>query len=237
MGTTTCLREALQHTHDELCERLVSARATIDRPEISRRGCPPIDLFLSGTSKHLHAVDQVILPRVRHMCGDGSQLVHDYLGSEKELEVVLAHVKAHEFGSAYETAYDWDAVWGDVEEAIDQQWAQECRLVEQLGEDLSDDRLEEITAEFAAAEERAPSRPHPFLPHTGPGGWVARRVMRIADAFWDTVEGRFVPEPRRQERKRPGLLGQYLMADPRFDEEPEEAVEASPAEGERTVPS
>jgi len=243
MGTTTCLQEALQHTHDELCERLVSARHTIDRREISRRGCPPIDLFLSGTSKHLHAVDQVVLPCARHVNGEGSQLVHDHLGAAKQLEVLLAHVKAHEFGSVYETSFDWATVWSDVEEAFVGQWEQESRIGVRLSEALPDDELQRLCDRLAAAEERAPSRPHPFLPHTGAGGSLARRFMRAADAFWDAVEGRYVPQPRRKEHKRPGLIGQYLMADPRFEEEEpaRESVERpgtdrQNAEGDRPVP-
>jgi hypothetical protein len=44
--------------------------------------------------------------------------------------------------------------------------------------------------------------------------------MHLADAFWDAAEGRMVPEPERPEHKAPGKMGQYLLADPRFDEEP-----------------
>ena len=48
---------------------------------------------------------------------------------------------------------------------------------------------------------------------------MARRVERVADSFWDAVEGRYVPEPVRVAKKEPGLIGQYLLGDPRFDEE------------------
>ena len=43
--------------------------------------------------------------------------------------------------------------------------------------------------------------------------------MHAVDSFWDTAEGRMAPEPNRPQKKKPGLLGQYLLADPRFDEE------------------
>ena len=39
------------------------------------------------------------------------------------------------------------------------------------------------------------------------------------ETFWDTAEGRMTPEPNRPAKKKPGLLGQYLLGDPRFDEE------------------
>jgi hypothetical protein len=48
---------------------------------------------------------------------------------------------------------------------------------------------------------------------------VARRVLHTVDAFWDTAEGRMVPEKEHAEHKKPGLMAQYLLADPRFDED------------------
>jgi hypothetical protein len=48
---------------------------------------------------------------------------------------------------------------------------------------------------------------------------VSRRVLHTVDAFWDTAEGRMAPERSGKPKKKPGLLGQYLLADPRFDEE------------------
>jgi hypothetical protein len=39
------------------------------------------------------------------------------------------------------------------------------------------------------------------------------------DAFWDSTEGRMLPERERPPRKPPGLFSQYLLADPRFDED------------------
>jgi hypothetical protein len=48
---------------------------------------------------------------------------------------------------------------------------------------------------------------------------VSRRVLHTVDAFWDTAEGRMAPERAGKPKKKPGLLGQYFLADPRFDEE------------------
>ena len=69
------------------------------------------------------------------------------------------------------------------------------------------------------AEASAPTRPHPYAPHTGVAGQVSRRVMHAVDAFWDATEGRMVPEKERPERGKPGRFAQYFLADPRFDED------------------
>ena len=228
MVTTTALSDTLQHTHDELSGRLAVARTMTTRPEQSRRGCPPIDLFLAGASKHLHAVDAVLLPAVRSRGEDGSDLVRRYLPTARQLEVVLAHVKAHEFGSAWETHFDWGKVWGDVDSAMAAEWDVERHMAEHLAARSTDEELADLATRLERTEARAPTRPHPYLPHTGPGGGLARGLMRLADSFWDAVEGRFVPETEHKPRKRPGLIGQYLLADPRFEEtSTEEAGEDS----------
>lgn len=230
MGTTTCLQDAVTHAHEGLASRLDAARVVRPLPGQSRRGCPPIDLFLSGTSRHLHAVDEVMLAPLRHQCADGGHLTHEYVRSLRGLEVELAHVKAHEYGSVYETSYEWDAIWDAVAMALADQRRHEELIAGRLTMTLPDEALEAAARRLDAAEEHAPSRPHPYLPHTGPVGAASRRVMRVVDRFWDAVEGRATPEAPPPPKKRPGLVGQYLMADPRFEEEPGPATAMSGAD-------
>jgi hypothetical protein len=219
MGTTDVLRSSLLDTHTRMAERLEAARAmeaSVDRP---RDGYERIDRFLATTSMHLHAVDAVLLPPTRKQVPEGSTLVHEYVHSVKELEVVLAHVKAHEYGSVYESSFAWPNVWSDVDTALDGHRRQELQLGVRLTAALDDRDLDRLTRRLQNAELVAPSRPHPYTPHTGLLGLVARKVMHTADRFWDTVEGRMVPEPVHEPKKPPGRIAQYFLADPRFDEE------------------
>lgn len=218
MGTTDVLRSSVQHTHDSLTERMHVARSMGVPADEPRLGYQRIDTFLACASKHLHAVDAVLLPPARQL-PEGGEVVHEYLRSAKELEVVLAHVKAHEYGSVYETEFTWPAVWDDVGEAMTAQWDWEEQIAEWLTETTDDAELERLAERLQKAELSAPSRPHPYVPHTGVLGKVSRRVMHTADQFWDHVEGRMIPEPPREPKKPPGRMAQYLMGDPRFDEE------------------
>lgn len=219
MGTTDVLRTSIRQTQSKLSARLADARAMAVPPDRPRDGHARIDEFLCGISKHLHAVDAVLLRPTRREVPDGGALVHDYLRSAKNLEIVLAHVKAHEYGSVYETSYSWPEVWDDVEAAMADHRRHEWTLCDRLTESLEDPAIDRLAQRLYAAELAAPSRPHPYTPHTGLLGLVARRVMHAADCFWDAVEGRMVPEPVAPAKKRPGLMAQYLLADPRFDEE------------------
>jgi hypothetical protein len=218
MGTTDVLRSSLEHTHHEIADRRRAAAARAPREE-PRHDRQCLDEFLAATSRHLHAVDAVLVPAARTRVPDGRAVAHDYLRTARTLEVVLAHVKAHEYGSVYETSFAWSTVWAEVDLALEEQWRREEALAERLTEALPDDRLDRLTGDLRAAEARAPSRPHPYTPHTGLLGRAGRRVMHVADGFWDTVEGRMVPEPERPPKPPPGRFTQYFLADPRFDEE------------------
>jgi hypothetical protein len=168
---------------------------------------------------HLHAVDQVLLPVAHRRLPQGGEVVHEYLHSAKDLEVVLAHVKAHEYGSVYETEFAWPAVWDDVGTAMAGQWEWEEQIGGWLTETLDDGELDHLTQRLHDAEAHAPTRPHPYVPHTGMLGSVSRRVMHTADSFWDHVEGRMNHTPAPEPKKPPGRVAQYLLGDPRFDEE------------------
>lgn len=219
MATTTVLQDELRHKHDELAGRLARARSIIARPEQTRRGCPPIDQFNAGTSRHLHAVDEALLPAVSAHCEGGAELVHDYLPAARHLEVLLFHVKAHEYGSTWETTHDWPALWGEVEEALHAQEEKEDELASRLSTEASADELLLVAERIAAAERRAPSRPHPHLPHTGLPGKVVRRLARPVDAVWDAVENRAVGGPKPLPHEKPSIFWQYLLGDPRLPDE------------------
>src|SRR3712207_4981839 len=106
MTTADVLRHSVEHTHENLAARLEGARAMAGTREQPRKAYEDIDTFLAIASRHLGAVDAVLLPRVRKV-DHGSALVHDYVHAERDLEVTLAHVKAHAYGSTYESRYTW----------------------------------------------------------------------------------------------------------------------------------
>ena len=214
MGTTDCLKESVQHTYEALSARLEDACHVTVAADHSRRGCPPIDMLCACVAQHLHAVDEVLLP-----CVPMHRDSHAFRAAQHAVEVQLAHVKAHEFGSTYETHHSWSEVWSDVRRALEALQREEEAMIERLRDMLDDAELQKMTDELQRREPREPTRPHPYLPHTGTPGQVMRRMMRMVDGFWDEADGRYVPVAPHPERKPPGRLSQYLMGNPRFDEE------------------
>jgi hypothetical protein len=219
MSHVDVLRHSIAHTHENLENRLQRARAMTHAPDQPRQALEVLDGFLAMASKHLGAVDAVLVPAVHAQVDDGDRLVHDYVHAERELELALAHVKARAYGSAYDVDRSWTSVWTDVATSLASHRGSESALADALTDALDLEGLDELTERMQNAEANAPTRPHPYAPHTGVAGQVSRRVMHAVDAFWDTTEGRMVPEKERPDRGKPGRVAQYFLADPRFDEE------------------
>jgi hypothetical protein len=218
MIAESTLVRSTEQTHRSLAAGLETAAAMRQVPGEPRKGFETADTFLAATSRHLNAVESVLLP-VAHKRLDDSSPVHDFVTASKGLESALVDAKGREYGSAYAVTMRWPEVWDAVRSHLEDEHRAERTLAERLSEVLDDGEADDLAARLEHAEPGAPSRPHPHAPHLGARGRVARRVLHAVDAFWDTAEGRMVPEPERPARKKPGLLGQYLLADPRFDED------------------
>ena len=219
MDALDALRSSVLFTHESLAARFDRASAMLYTPGQPRKGYEHIDTFLAVASKHLNAVDAVLLPAVRKTVPDGDEIAHEYLHAAKQLELALAHVKAREYGSVFDAARSWSSVWSDVGTGLEAQRRREFQLGEALAARLDESALVRLADRLHASETAAPTRPHPYAPHTGFPGLVARKVMHAVDSFWDAAEGRMVPEPARPPHKEPGKVTQYFLADPRFDED------------------
>ena len=154
------------------------------------------------------------MPSVRRHLADGHTRARDFARQSKQLEVALAQVKGKLYGSSYVVRRPWASIWEEVEREFTALQAQEMALVDDLAPHLDADHREALAERIYRAEHKVPTRPHPYLPHRGLAGRVARGVAVRIDRFWDTAEGRMVPEPVRPSPKRTGPITQYLLADP-----------------------
>jgi hypothetical protein len=204
----------VEATHRSLEERVSAARTpSPNRPRDTT------DAFLAATSRHLAAVEAVLVPRVRKQSPEGALLSVEYLEAARSLEQTLTLVKARLYGEAHAARLPWPRLWGVVQRQLTEHNRLEVRLVDELirYDDPAD--LDGLAQRVFDAETRAPTRPHPHLPHTGRASLVARRLWAVADRAWDKAEGRVVPEPVRPvPHRHDSLLGQYLVGDPHFEE-------------------
>lgn len=212
---TNCLEVTVHATHESLQMRL---------DEATRRGRHPrdtmahIDAFVAATSRHLGAVEEVLVPEVAHL-PEGKAEAHDYLRHARSLEEAVARLKARAYGELHAAPVPMRRVWDDVRGTLQRHNEAENRLVTWLTA-RSPHHAEALATGVYHAELRAPTRAHPHLPHTGLRGRAARRLWALADRFWDTAENRAVPPPIRPQRKvmdHESLMSQYLTGGPTLD--------------------
>jgi hypothetical protein len=209
------LAMTVEATHRSLEDRLAAARAP-DR----NRPRDTTDIFLAATSRHLAAVEAVLVPPVRKRVPDGVPLSEEYLGLARELEQTLTLVKARLYGEAHAIHLSWPLLWGAVERQVSEHNRLELRLVDALIRYDEPGDLDGLAQRVFDAETRGPTRPHPHLPHTGIGSLVARRLWAVADRFWDSAEGRVIPKPVHPvPHRHDSLLAQYLVGDPHFEDD------------------
>jgi hypothetical protein len=218
MTAVITLAHDLESIHHDLGYRLVLAADA--RPDVRhpRDHYTAIDTFLAAASRHNAAMVDAIAPLVRHLPG-GHDLAHEFLAASRSYEESLAQVKAKLYGSTFAVGRPWPPIWQDVRREFELVCDLERRLAATLlSEEPNDPR--DLGTLLHRAELASPTRPHPWIPHRGPVGRLARAVARRVDRFWDTAEGRMVPEPvRHHDRQHQGPLTQYLLGDPHLGEE------------------
>lgn len=212
------LQHSIETTHDVLATRLETAEAsqpTHDRP---RDRFPATDTFLASTSRHVAAANAVLVPAARHHLTDGVTRAHEFSRQSRHLEQSMALVKAKLYGAAQAIRTPWGEIWSEVHEQFDLLLEMEEALVHDLAEQTETELCNSLADSVYRAELHAPTRPHPFVPHQGLPGRMARRVCLQVDHFWDTAEGRMIPEPTKpHDRSHDGPITQYLLADPHIE--------------------
>lgn len=213
------LAQTIEATQQALARLLADAVAPHRDPSRPRDTYAHTDAFLAATSRHIAAVDAVLLPPVRRAVPDGESRVREYLFVARKLELTLSRLKARLYGEAHAIYRSWPELWDQAQEQLDHHNDIESSMVDALLEHGDPTELDELAQRLFHAETRAPTRPHPYTPHTGLLSRLSRRLWSLADRFWDDAEGRVIPEPvRPPPHRHDSLLAQYLVADPQFDD-------------------
>jgi hypothetical protein len=217
------LRSAALGPHSRLEEQLSAAGHAHPSGDEPRRARELADTFMATTSRHLAAVDDTLLPVAGSSLNGGHDMVSAYVAQSRELEQALHRVKAWMYGDANARHLDGDALWAEVGRLLAEHESREAVLVDGLATALSDEDLTGLAERLRRSEEHAPTRPHPFTPHTGVLGRLVHRAWSVYDSFWDSAEGRVVPHRDRPPHpRRDSLVTRYLLGAPRFDEPREE---------------
>lgn len=208
--TASTLELALTYEHAKIRELAAPAHEpAAARPDRRHE----TDWFYAIAAQHLAAAEDVLLPHVRRL-PDGQGLVASYVGNAKQLEQSLRFLKARQYGDSRVLHLHPDEVWQVIDRLLDEHEHLETEYGRLLGEELDSEDVSTLTEELLSAEEVAPTRAHPFSPHTGMAGRMAHRMWRMADSVWDSAEGRVVPTHYHAHPKRDTALSHYLRGTP-----------------------
>jgi hypothetical protein len=153
---------------------------------------------------------------------DGDELVTRYVGNAKELERSLRFLKGRQYGDSRFVDLQHDDLWRQIDRLLDEHETMETTYGRRISEQLDGPDVNRLTENLLEAEEIAPTRAHPYSPHTGSAGRLAHRMWRMADAAWDSAEGRVIPTKYHAHPKRDSALSHYLYGTPMPHEEEHE---------------
>jgi hypothetical protein len=189
------LTVTIDATQRSLEERLGEALLPHRDPARPRDHYAATDTFLAATSRHLAAVEAVLVPETRRCVPAGHELCHEYLRAASRLEQTLALVKGRLYGEAFAIHLRWPDLWNRAHGELTEHHRLERLMVEALVQHGDPARVDGLARRMFDVECHGPTRPHPRTPHTGLLALVARRMWAIADHFWDAAEGRVIPVP------------------------------------------
>jgi hypothetical protein len=177
-----------------------------------------VDAFLGVESRHLAAVEDVLYPAIRRRLPDGRARARAHAREARALERMMRRLFEAMYGEVHEVYARKDELLADTEAWFDIHSRAEEDVAAAVEQTLPAPQRSALADAYERHLERAPTRPHPYLPHASGLGRLARRLWSVADRAQDVMDNRLVPWGKRRPPpvKPESLLSQYLTGQPRF---------------------
>ncbi|HET6817236.1 MAG TPA: hypothetical protein VFH66_08445 [Mycobacteriales bacterium] len=163
-------------------------------------------------SAHLAAAARTLRPAASRRLQEPAAFLREVTRRDVELERMLRIAERRHSGDALAAGLDTERLRGSLLERLEAHAETEHERLAALSEVLTVDEERALAASYLDVLLKAPTRPHPHLPHDGVVGAIAFRVEAVRDRLLDTMDGRHVPLPRtHREPRTPGRWGSYLL--------------------------
>lgn len=232
-GVDHPLAEAVVRRHDDVRRQLGLAREAAQQPGDPRSALPTCDTFVATLSEHLAAAEEVLYPAVRRRLPQGGQRVGQQMQRIRRMERALREVEASLYGDSFARGSRRQRVWDEIQAAFAEYQDAERQIARELDASVEPAAARKLADRFEGAALRAPTRPHPYSPHSRVLGGLSNRIWSIADRALDTMDNRSVPRPPPGPHPSADTRwGQYLLGQPAFEEapDPRPQVPTPPAE-------
>jgi len=156
----------------------------LQAPEAKRQ---VVDQLIRELSVHAAIEEAYFYPEVRKALGEGGELVDESLHEHQEVKEILAALEDMDPADA---AYDQTvaALIADVRHHVEEE--EEGEMFPKLRAALSAEQLGDIGEKLADGKAKAPTRPHPAAPASGPGAKVAGPAAGMVDRVRDKLGDR-----------------------------------------------
>jgi hypothetical protein len=163
-------------------------------------------------SAHLAATARTIRPVASRVLGEPAAVLREITRRDIELERMLRIAERRHSGDALAAGLDAERLRVSLLERLEAHAETEHTRLSALSDVLSTAEERALAESYLDALVKAPTRPHPHVPHHGVVGAIAFHVEAVRDRLLDTMDGRHVPLPRTpHEPRTPGRWGSYLL--------------------------
>jgi hypothetical protein len=214
------LRSVVESDHAAISAAFQAATASEPGHLEPRRQLTAADGFLATLCRHVAAVEDVMYPAVRRL-PNGRETVRLGLYQLRDLELCTRHLIASLYGELHE-ATPRGQLWRRMAARLAEHVTDEEALCKRLDDALPEPERRRLADEFVGVFDRAPTRPHPYIPHSPRLGRTMHRIWSAVDRAMDVMDSRIIPQrpsdPRPLKRT---LWGQYLIGTPDLPDVPE----------------
>ena len=163
-------------------------------------------------SAHLAAVARTVRPAASRVLEEPAAVLRDITRRDVELERMLRIAERRYSGDALAASLDAERLRLSLLERLEAHSETEHVRLAALTDALTVDEQRRLAELYLDALVKAPTRPHPHLPHDGVVGAIAFHVEAVRDRLLDTMDGRHVPLPRApHEPRSSGRWSSYLL--------------------------
>ncbi|MEG3636571.1 hemerythrin domain-containing protein [Micromonospora palythoicola] len=134
------------------------------------------DVLVAALSRHLSGEEQYLLPAVRHAVADANPLVDEVLAGDVELLRTLQGLT--------------DDALPEVAARVEAHARAVDPLMRRLCAAATEEELIRLGNRLEIAEEAAPTRPHPAVPHSPPWNRIVEPAVGVVDKVRDVLAGR-----------------------------------------------
>jgi ribosomal protein S18 acetylase RimI-like enzyme len=178
---------------------------------LTEDGGRPLDA-IAWLSAHLAASARTVRSVASRRLQEPTAAVREITRRDVELERMLRIAERRHSGDALAAGLDTERLRQSLLQRLEAHAETEHIRLAALSEALSVEDEWSLAESYLDALVKAPTRPHPHLPHHGVVGAIAFRVEAVRDRVLDTMDGRHVPLPRTpHEPRTPGRWGSYLL--------------------------